>query len=332
MFKLPLLEIRNLHLQFKIYDGLLKVLDGINLKVFPKEKIGLVGEAGCGKTTTVKSILKIVPTPPAIISKGEILYKNKDILRMTRRELNNIRKKNISMVFQYPLSSLNPVFSIGHQLQKVMKFTKNSNELERLNKKEIYTKALKLLSEVMLPDPERILRSYPIQLSGGMCQRVCIANAIASNPELLIADEPGTALDVTIKDQILALLEKIVIEKSASIILISHSLGSVRNITDRLYVMYAGSIVEVNNTKKLFAEPLHPYTKALIKSAPKLTGEKMSTGIPGSIPNYLNPPTGCRFHPRCKYKLPMCEDKKPPLFTVDENHQVACWLFSRREK
>jgi len=330
--KLPLLEIKDLHLQFKTYDGLLKVLNGINLKVFPKEKVGLIGEAGCGKTTTVKSVLKIIAMPPAIISKGEILYKNKDILKMTRIELNNIRQKNISMVFQYPLSSLNPVFSIGHQLYKVLKFTRNSNELKRLNKREIHGRELKLLNEVMLPDPGRILRSYPIQLSGGMCQRICIANAIASNPELLIADEPGTALDVTIEDQILALLEKIVKEKNASIILISHSLGSVKNLTDRVYVMYAGTIVEVNNTKKLFVEPLHPYTKALIGSVPKLTGEKMPTGIPGFIPNYLNPPTGCRFHPRCKYKLPLCENKRPPLFNIDENHQVACWLFSKREK
>ncbi len=330
--KLPLLEIKDLHLQFKTYDGLLKVLDGINLKIFPGEKVGLIGEAGCGKTTMVKSVLRIIPMPPAIISKGEIFYKNKDILKMTRRELNNFRRKNISMVFQYPSSSLNPVFSIGHQLRKVLKFARNSNKLKRLNKKEIHKRGIKLFNEVMLPDPERILKSYPIQLSGGMCQRVCISNAIASNPELLIADEPGTALDVTIKDQILTLLEKIVKEKNSSIMLISHSLGSVKNITDRLYVMYAGSIVEVNNTKKLFTEPLHPYTKALIESVPKLTGEKMSTGIPGHIPNYLNPPTGCRFYPRCKHKLSLCENKKPPLFNIDENHQVSCWLFNRREK
>ena len=197
----------------------------------------------------------------------------------------------------------------------------------KLTKVEIKARAIEALRKVVLPDPERILESYPIQLSGGMRQRVCIAMALLSNLDLLIADEPGTSLDVTIKDQILRLLEDLVNKKRISVILISHALGMVKNITDRTYVMYAGSMVEVAKTAEIFTNPLHPYSQALIATVPKLTGGGMSQGIPGYIPGYLNPPPGCRFHPRCNYIMPICKVEKPTFFKVKETHQVACWLF-----
>ncbi|GAH35034.1 unnamed protein product, partial [marine sediment metagenome] len=290
--------------------------------------VGLVGETGCGKTTTMKVIMRILSmTPARIITGSEILFKGRDILEMNEAKVQEIRRKEISMIFQDPTAALNPVFSIGSQIKNIIKY---SEVMERkLTKVEIKTRAIEALREVMLPDPERILESYPIQLSGGMRQRVCIAMALLSNLDLLIADEPGTSLDVTIKDQILRLLEDLVNKKRISVILISHALGMVKNITDRTYVMYAGSMVEVAKTAEIFTNPLHPYSQALIATVPKLTGGGMSQGIPGYIPGYLNPPPGCRFHPRCNYIMPICKVEKPTFFKVKETHQVACWLFKK---
>ncbi|MBA7573831.1 Oligopeptide transport ATP-binding protein OppD [subsurface metagenome] len=200
---------------------------------------------------------------------------------------------------------------------------------KKLTKMEIKAHGIKALRDVMLPDPERTLESYSFQLSGGMRQRVCIAMALLSNLELLIADEPGTSLDVTIKDQVLHLLYNLVKEKNISIILVSHALGMIKNLTERTYVMYAGSMVEVAKTAEIFANPLHPYSQALIAAVPKLTGGRISQGIPGYIPGYLNPPPGCRFHPRCSYVMPICKVEKPPFFKVKGIHQVACWLFKK---
>jgi len=323
----PLVEIKDLSLNFKVFGGLLEVLDGVNFTVGLKENVGLIGETGCGKTTTMKAIMRILGMTSARISKGEILFKGRDILKMNKAEIQEIRRKRISMIFQDPTAALNPVFTIGSQIKNVIKYSEGMEK--NLTKMEIKAREIEVLRDVMLPDPERILESYPIQLSGGMRQRVCIAIALLSNLDLLIADEPGTSLDVTIQDQVLRLLKDLVKKKHISIILISHALGMVKNMTQRTYVMYAGSMVEVAKTAELFTNPLHPYSQALIAAVPKLIGGGISQGIPGYIPRYLNPPPGCRFHPRCSYVMPICKVEKPPFFKVKEIHQVACWLFKK---
>ena len=323
-----LLEIRVLHVHFDVYGGTLTVLDGVNFTVHSGEKGGLVGETGCGKTTTMKSILRILPVPPARIPGGEIYFKGQDVLKMGGEQLRRMRSEGISMIFQDPTTALNPVFTVGQQLEAVVKY---SIEGKKLSKKEIREQAIIPLKEVAMPDPERILDSYPIQLSGGMRQRVCIAMALVASRELLIADEPGTSLDVTIQDQILRLLHKLVEEKNVSVILITHTLGVVRETTDRVYVMYAGNMVEAAATKELFANPLHPYTHGLMAAVPRLTGGGVSDGIPGRIPDYLNPPPGCRFHPRCPQAMDICRQEKPAFYQLSENHQVACFLYRNDE-
>jgi len=321
----PLIEIKNLHVHFSVYGGRLKVLDGVNFVMRSGERVGLVGETGCGKTTTMKAILRVLPMPPARIPQGEIYFKGRDILKMSASELTQIRGQGISMIFQDPTAALNPVFSIGEQLEAVIQHS--ADRAGQLSRQEIHQRAVASLQEVALADPERLLRSYPIQLSGGMRQRVCIGMALATSPELLIADEPGTSLDVTIQDQILRLLRKLVEERNTSIILITHTLGIVREMTDRVYVMYAGNMVEVATTKELFSSPLHPYTRGLMDAVPRLTGGGVSDGIPGRIPNYLNPPPGCRFHPRCPQAMEICRQEKPPSYKLSEDHEVACFLY-----
>jgi peptide/nickel transport system ATP-binding protein len=320
----PLLEIKDLQVQFDVYGGTLKVLDGVSFVVQKGQKVGLVGETGCGKTTTMKAILRILPMPPAHIAGGEIFFKGQDVLKMGQNELRKVRGEGISMIFQDPTAALNPVFTVGQQLSAVVKY---SAEGKKLSKKEVREQALIPLREVSLPDPERMLDSYPIQLSGGMRQRVCIAMALVASRELLIADEPGTSLDVTIEDQILRLLHGLVEEKNVSVILITHTLGVVREITDRVYVMYAGNMVEVAGTQELFANPSHPYTHGLMEAVPRLTGGGVSDGIPGRIPEYINPPTGCRFHPRCPQAMDICRQKKPAFYALGDDHEVACFLY-----
>lgn len=326
---IPLLEIKNLHVGFRIFEGELKVLNGVNMVIGEGEKVGLVGETGCGKTTTVKSVLRVLPTPPARISTGEIIYRGKDILKMKPGEIRSLRRGEMSAIFQDPLAALNPVFTVGHQLHDVIKYSSRARHEKHLSRKEIRARSIAVLKETGMPDSERILSNYPIQLSGGMRQRVCISEALSAAARLLMADEPTTNLDVTIQAQILRRLSQLVAERQPSILLISHSLGVVRNLTERVYIMYAGNSVEVATTKDLFADPSHPYTKALLKSVPKLTGEGISQGIPGRIPNYLNPPPGCRFHPRCDHAMPICKKEKPALFTLGDSHKVACFLYRR---
>ncbi len=325
-----LLDIKNLHVHFTVYGGRLKVLDGIDFYMRNGEKVGLVGETGCGKTTTMKTILRVLPIPPAHIPQGQIFFKGRDVLKMRSTELQHVRGQGISMIFQDPTAALNPVFNIGQQMMAVIKHSEYRGT--RSSHKEIYQKAINSLQEVALADPERLLQSYPIQLSGGMRQRVCIGMALSTQPDLLIADEPGTSLDVTIQDQVLRLIRTLVEEKNTSIILITHTLGIVRELTDRVYVMYAGNMVEVASTKKLFANPHHPYTQGLLKTVPRLTGGGIASGIPGRIPDYLNPPSGCRFHPRCPHVMDKCHEEKPPLFGLDQDHEVACFLYQDQQK
>ncbi|MEZ4658136.1 MAG: ABC transporter ATP-binding protein [Caldilineaceae bacterium] len=327
---MALLDIKNLHVHYKVYGGLTRVLDGINLTVHEGEKVGLVGETGCGKTTAMKTVLRVLPMPPAVVAGGEVLYKDKDILKMRQGAVQAIRGREISMIFQDPMSSLNPVFTVAQQIEPVLRHASGG----QLAAKEVRERALNSLKDVALADPERLLNAYPTQLSGGMRQRVAIGMALATDPKLLIADEPGTALDVTIQAQVLRLLNDLVDQKQTSIILITHSLGVVRENADRVYVMYAGNVVEMAPTRKLFAAPRHPYTQGLMASVPKLSGGGVSLGIPGRIPNYLNPPTGCRFHDRCPHVMEKCKVEKPPVFLVDgvgdnvkERHEVACFLY-----
>jgi peptide/nickel transport system ATP-binding protein len=327
MMATPLLEVKDLHVRFQVYGGTLKVLNGMNLTVWEGEKVGLVGETGCGKTTTMKSVMRILPIPPGQVSRGEIYFKGKNLLDVNLNKVKGVRGEGISMIFQDPTAALNPVFTIGEQLVDVIKYLKDGEKGR--SGREMRKRAISALKDMHMPDPERILENYPIQLSGGMRQRVCIGMALIAARELLIADEPGTSLDVTIQDQILRLLRELVEEKHTSIILITHTLGVVREWTDRVYVMYAGSIVESAKTRDLFSHPLHPYTRGLMTAVPKLTGEGIAEGIKGRIPDYLNPPPGCRFHPRCEQQLSICSRERPPLLPVEDNREVACFLYSR---
>lgn len=325
-----LLDIRELKVHFEVFGGTLKVLDGVNFTVRSGENVGLVGETGCGKTTTMKAVLRVLPIPPARIAGGEIYFKGQDILRMDSSELSRVRGEGMAMIFQDPTAALNPVFTIGQQLDAAVKYSAAGDK--RLSGKEIRKRAVEALKEVALPDPERLLKNYPFQLSGGMRQRVCIAMAIAGDRELIIADEPGTSLDVSIQDQILRLLRGLTDKLNTSIVLITHTLGVVREMADRVYVMYAGNMVEVAPTDELFSQPLHPYTLGLMAAVPRLSGGGIADGIAGRIPEYLNPPTGCRFHPRCDRSMPVCTVEKPRFVEVGEDHQVACFLYSQEEE
>ncbi|MCK4411196.1 ABC transporter ATP-binding protein, partial [Candidatus Bipolaricaulota bacterium] len=248
------------------------------------------------------------------------------VLAMGKRQMQALRRHELTAIFQDPLQSLNPVFTIGTQLRDIVKDSA-IGQGKRLSRRAVEARCIEALRETGMPDPERIMTNYPVQLSGGMRQRVCIAEALSTTAQLLLADEPTTNLDVTIQDQILRKLDELVEEKNTSVLMITHSLGVVMDLTERVYIMYAGSMVEEGRTEDLFASPLHPYSQGLMKSVPKLTGEGISDGIPGRIPNYLDPPLGCRFHPRCEHAMPICRTEKPPLFNVENGRQVACFLY-----
>jgi peptide/nickel transport system ATP-binding protein len=316
----PVLKIKNLSTGYEIYEGFLKVLNQINIEVYPGEKVGLVGETGCGKTTTMKSVMQILPKPNGKITSGSIYFEGKDLLKLKEKQLYNFRKQYMSAIFQNPSAALNPVFTVGQQLRDAIKYSSE----KKLSKEEINRRAIQVLTDVALPDPERLLDNYPIQLSGGMRQRICIALALVTASKLLIADEPGTSLDVTIQDQILKLLMNLVEERGTATIYITHSLGVVREWMDRVYVMYAGNIIEMAKTKELFDNPIHPYTRGLMKAVPKLSGGGITKGIPGRVPEYLNPPSGCRFSPRCDYSQDICHTENPELIEISDGHFVAC--------
>ncbi len=321
-----LLDIKDLHVGFRVFEGNLRVLNGVQLDVKQGERVGLVGETGCGKTTTVKSILRVLPMPPAQITGGRIMYRERDILEMSRGAMTALRRHELTAVFQDPLQSLNPVFTIGTQLRDIVKDSAIGRG-KRLTRRAVEARCIQALRETGMPDPERIMTNYPVQLSGGMRQRICIAEALSTNANLMLADEPTTNLDVTIQDQILRKLDQLVEDKGASVVMITHSMGVVRDMTQRVNIMYAGNIVETGPTRKLLKNPKHPYTQGLMASVPKLTGEGVSDGIAGRIPNYLEPPSGCRFHPRCPYQMSACSDEAPPFFDITDAHKVACYLY-----
>jgi peptide/nickel transport system ATP-binding protein/oligopeptide transport system ATP-binding protein len=310
-----LLEIKNLKIDFGTEADALRAVDGVSLAIGAGETVCLVGESGCGKTVTALSIARLVPTPPANYVGGEILLNGRDVLKMSNAELRGIRGGVVSYVFQEPGASLNPVFRIGNQIKESLKLHKP----EKATNEEV----ILLLKLVGIPAPESRIRNYPFEMSGGMQQRVMIAMALASEPKLLVADEPTTALDVTIQAQILELLHDLKQRLGMAILLITHNLGIVGDMADRVAVMYAGQIVELSPAKELLRRPLHPYTKALINSVPKLAGgASRLSAIPGNVPRIGNFPPGCRFAPRCPIAKPECSENIPDLVEVE----AGCWV------
>ncbi len=314
-----LLKVKGLKTYFFTYEGTVKAVDNINLKIKKGETLGLVGESGCGKSVTALSILRLIPSPPGKIVGGEIIFEGKNLVDLTEKEMRKIRGRKISMIFQEPMTSLDPMFTIGDEIKEVIKLHQG------LSKEESRKKTLELLKKVGMPDPGKRINEYPHELSGGMRQRAMIAMALSCNPTLLIADEPTTALDVTIQAQILKLIDKLKKEFGTSVMIITHDLGVIAETCENVAVMYAGNIVEHTNVKTLFSNPLHPYTKALMKSIPRLDvdTERLEI-IRGLVPNLLDLPSGCPFHPRCFYCFNRCPNEKPKLKTTEKNHLVAC--------
>jgi len=325
----PLLEVKGLKTYFYTEDGVVRAVDGVNFEVYPGEVLGLVGESGCGKSVTSLSIMRLI-AKPGRVDAGEILLDGENLLELPEDEMIKVRGNRISMIFQQPQTALNPVFRVGDQLSEVLSVHQD------LGREAGRKRAVALLKMVGVPDPERRVDAYPHELSGGMAQRVMIAMALACVPELLIADEPTTALDVTIQAQILDLMRDLRRDMGTSVILITHDLGVVAEMAERVAVMYAGEIVEQADVNALFDEPLHPYTQGLIGSIPVLgeMKEKLDV-IPGSVPNLVNLPPGCRFAPRCqarlKYALTICAEVKPELEEVKPGHHVRCWLYQDAE-
>lgn len=333
----PVLTVSDLEVHFEGFQGTARVIDGVDLSVGRGEVVTVAGETGCGKSVTMKTILGILPQPPGVVPAGEIVFDGTNLLELSEDELDELKGRRIAMISQDPMSSLNPVYTVGEQLTDTAQFGggKGSSVINYLRRRfsserqEARERVEKMLREVRLPEPREIMESYPDQLSGGMRQRVLIAQALLNEPDLLIADEIGTALDVTIHNQIQTLLEDLIAERDLSVLMITHNLGAAREISDRIYVMYAGRMVETARTQRLFDAPQHPYTQGLLTSVPRLTGEEMAEGIPGFIPEYEDPPAGCRFHPRCPYAHDRCREETPPRYASGESG-VECVLYDER--
>jgi oligopeptide/dipeptide ABC transporter ATP-binding protein len=323
-----LLEVKSLKTYFYTEDGVVKAVDGVDFTVRSGEVLGLVGESGCGKSVTSFSIMRLIGIPGKIIE-GQILFQGKDILKLSEHEMTKMRGDRMSMIFQQPQSSLNPVFKVGEQVGEVLTIHQS------MSKEEAWEKAVDLLRLVGIPDPEKKAHAFPHEMSGGQAQRVMIAMALALNPTLLIADEPTTALDVTIQAQILDLMRDLRTRMGTSVILITHDLGVIAEMADRVAVMYAGRIVEQSSVRPLFDNPLHPYTQGLIASIPVLgkVTDRLDV-IPGSVPNLVNLPPGCKFAPRCRsrvqYQLTICTDEEPDLIDILPAHKVRCWLYQSK--
>lgn len=311
------LEVTGLRTYFFTEAGVVKAVEEVTFDVQKGETLGLVGESGSGKTVTALSVLRIVPSPGKIVD-GSVKLDGQSLLDLDEAEMNAIRGTKVAMIFQDPTSSLDPLFTIGSQLSEILQIRR------RLSKKEAEEKTLKLLELVGIPDPEERANQYPHQFSGGMRQRVCVARAIALEPELLFADEPTTNLDVTIQAQVLDLMKELKKRFGMSLVMITHDMGIVAAMAQRVAVLYAGQIFEIAETRSLFKNPKHPYTEALLGAVPRLDTKRRLAVIPGNIPNLINPPTGCRFHPRCKYAIQVCKEKVPVLEETPEGHLAAC--------
>jgi peptide/nickel transport system ATP-binding protein len=317
-----LLEIRGLKTHFATDDGMVRAVDGVDLTIGRGETLGVVGESGCGKTVTAMSVLKLIAMPPGRIVEGRILWQGRDLVPLAAEDMNRIRGKEIAIVFQEPMTSLNPVYTIGEQIAEVVRLH------EKLGRRAALEKTIDMLRLVHIPNPERRLHDYPHQFSGGMRQRVMIAMALSCNPKLLIADEPTTALDVTIQAQILELLQEMKSRFGMAIMLITHAMGVVAETAQRVVVMYAGKVIEEASVEELFGRPAHPYTKGLIRSIPRVdkaaTHKTRLEAIAGVVPSLLDPPPGCRFAPRCPYAIALCREAVPPLREIAAGHKVAC--------
>lgn len=326
MSEQPLLQVHNLKTYFYTEDGVMPSVDGVDFDLHEGETLAIVGESGCGKSVTSLSIMGLVQCPPGKIEAGEILYHGKDLLKISKKEMRSIRGNEISMIFQEPMTSLNPVFTVGRQIMESFIIH------QKLNKKEARTKAIEMIRMVGIPDPEKVVDKYPHELSGGMRQRIMIAMALTCKPRILIADEPTTALDVTIQAQIMQLLKDLKEKTGTSIIIITHDLGVVAQIAQTAMVMYAGQVVEYAPARSIYKDPLHPYTRGLLKSIPKLN-EDVETlyNIKGMVPSPKEYPKGCRFCPRCPYAAKLCQDKQPPLTVLPDGRKVRCWKYDEQE-
>lgn len=320
-----LLRIRDLHTYFFLDEGVLKAVDGVDLDLREGETLGIVGESGCGKSVTALSILQLIPSPPGKIAKGEIYFEGTDLLALSEAEMRKIRGRSISMIFQEPMTCLNPVFQVGDQISEILRLH------EGVSRKEAWERSIEMLRIVGIPSPERRVKEYPHHLSGGMRQRAMIAMAMACSPKLMIADEPTTALDVTIQAQILELMTHLKQEKAMSLILITHNLGVIAETVQNVMVMYAGRIFEYADVRSIFVNPKHPYTQGLLNSIPRVdrddTKKERLEAIPGLVPSLLDLPEGCKFLERCKYAFHPCAREEPPLAENDSGHFVRCWLY-----
>jgi dipeptide transport system ATP-binding protein len=322
-----ILQVKNLHVSFATYGGEVKAVRGVSFDLHKGETLAIVGESGSGKSVTSQSIMRLIPEPPGKISGGEILFKDMDLLKLKEPELRKIRGAHISMIFQDPMTALNPTIKIGEQIMEGIR------QHENLTKEQAKKVAVEMLTLVGIPNPEIRLKQYPHQFSGGMRQRIVIAMALVCRPDVLIADEPTTALDVTIQAQILELFREIQNKTGVSIILITHDLGVVAQVADRIAVMYAGRIVELGTKREVFYQPQHPYTKGLLQSVPRLDVEKAElVPIPGTPPDLFSPPVGCAFAARCPYAMEVCDRVYPFRTHVSTQHYVDCWLQDERAK
>lgn len=326
----PLLKVRDLTVYFYTYAGVVKAVEGVSFNVYPREVFGLVGETGCGKTVTSRAITRLIPEPGRI-EKGQALFRRDsgwiDLLKLPEDEVRKIRGSEIAYIFQDPSSALDPLYTVGYHIAETITAHRDTSW------NDAWKEAVNILKSVLIPDPANRIKNYPHELSGGMKQRVVIGVSIANSPKLLIADEPTTNVDVTIQAQIIELLKQLKEERGTSIILITHNMGLVAEMADRVGVMYAGKMVEIADVYTIFEEPLHPYTQGLLKCVPNPLKEiKELHSIPGTIPNLIYPPKGCRFHPRCPFAKPICKEKAPPRVEIAPGHYIECWLYADQGK
>ena len=322
-----LIDVNNLKTYFFTEDGVVKAVDGVSFEIYPGETLGVVGESGCGKSVTSLSIMRLIESPPGQIVEGEIMFNGKDLTKLKQSAMRKIRGNDISMIFQEPMTSLNPVYTVGDQIMEAILIHKD------VNKKQARQESIDMLRKVGIPLPEQRVDEYPHQLSGGMRQRVMIAMALSCDPQLLIADEPTTALDVTIQAQILELMNSLKDQFDMAIMMITHDLGVIAEVSDRVAVMYAGKIVEYTDVKTLYGDPKHPYTWGLMHSIPHIEKDlERLEAIPGNVPNPLDFPEGCKYNTRCPFATDKCRVEEPELIETEEGHYSACWHIDKLEE